>query len=106
MMPGDKLDLAARVALATDVARRVGRDASAFRESAGSAALQVETKGTQDFVTIANKLAETAIRAAMLEQFPTDGFMGEERMPGTTLRVRTTQSIKLPTHCQNVVMPK
>ncbi len=77
-MPIDKLDLAARVALASDVARRVGRDASAFRDNAGSADLQVEIKGPQDFVTIADKRAETAIRAAVSEAFPTDGFMGEE----------------------------
>ncbi len=58
MMPEEKLDLNARVAVATEVARSVGRAAAAFRENSGSAGLQIEDKGPQDFVTVADKRAE------------------------------------------------
>jgi myo-inositol-1(or 4)-monophosphatase len=78
MMPEEKLDLSARLAVATEVTRSVGREASAFRESSGSAALQIEDKGPQDFVTVADKRAEASIRAAVTANFPNDGFMGEE----------------------------
>lgn len=72
------LDLAARLSLACDVARRVGREARDFRESGGSAALHVENKGLQDFVTVADKRAEDTIRGELGAAFPEDGFMGEE----------------------------
>ncbi len=72
------LDLDARASVAVDLALRVGRDASAFRDKMGATALQVENKGLQDFVTIADRLAESTIRAAVLNEFPADGFMGEE----------------------------
>ena len=72
------LDLGARLSVAIDVARRVGRDVSAFRENMGATALQVENKGLQDFVTIADKRAENAICDVVMEHFPGDGFMGEE----------------------------
>lgn len=71
-------NLKARVALAEQVARRVGREASAFREEAGPAALSVESKGLQDFVTVADRRAEDSIRETLLGAFPEDGFMGEE----------------------------
>ena len=72
------LDLGARAAVAIEVARRVGREASAFRDSMGSAALQVENKGLQDFVTIADKRAEETIRVAVRDHFPDDSVLGEE----------------------------
>ncbi|MHB1104060.1 MAG: inositol monophosphatase family protein [Devosia sp.] len=72
------LNLKARATLAEVLARTVGREASAFREEAGTATLNVENKGLQDFVTIADKRAEQAIREALLTAFPEDGFMGEE----------------------------
>lgn len=72
------LDLRARAAVAIGVARRVGREASAFRDSMGSAGLQVENKGRQDFVTIADKRAEDTIRVAVRDHFPDDSFLGEE----------------------------
>lgn len=72
------LNLKARATLAEALARTVGREASAFREETGTAALNVQNKGLQDFVTIADKRAEQAIRGALLTAFPEDGFMGEE----------------------------
>lgn len=77
LVEGLALDLEARAALAAELARRVGREASAFRESVGNA-LVVENKGLQDFVTIADRRAEDTIRSAIAERFPDDGFMGEE----------------------------
>jgi myo-inositol-1(or 4)-monophosphatase len=72
------LDLTARVALAIEVARDVGRAASAFRESMDRPALKVENKGLQDFVTVADRQAEDTIRSAIGRAFPNDGFVGEE----------------------------
>ena len=79
-MPFDTVlpDLDARVAVAIELARKVGRDASNFRRDSGAAALRVENKGLQDFVTVADKQAEDTIRAALNAHFPEDGFIGEE----------------------------
>jgi myo-inositol-1(or 4)-monophosphatase len=71
------LDFEARATLAGALARAVGREASAFREEIGTA-LDVENKGLQDFVTIADRRAEQSIREALLAAFPEDAFMGEE----------------------------
>jgi myo-inositol-1(or 4)-monophosphatase len=70
--------LQARAQAAIEVAGKVGREAARFRQEASGAALHVENKGLQDFVTIADKQAEDAIRQGLLAQFPNDTFMGEE----------------------------
>ena len=70
--------LSERLDTAIALARRTGREAAAFRREAGAAALQVQTKATQDFVTIADQEAERSIRAALAAAFPGDGFVGEE----------------------------
>ena len=70
--------LKARTKAAIAIARQVGREAAAFRAKAGPETLGIENKGHQDFVTVADKRAEEAIRAALLGQFPDDSFMGEE----------------------------
>jgi myo-inositol-1(or 4)-monophosphatase len=72
------LDVEARAALATALVHRVGREAAAFREGMGTLALEVENKGLQDFVTIADRRAEETIKTAIALEFPDDGFMGEE----------------------------
>ncbi len=46
-----------------------------FRDSG---ALNVQNKGLQDFVTIADRQAEDTIRSTLARLFPHDGFMGEE----------------------------
>src|SRR5690606_4970657 len=79
--PAEANDTAAlppRAALATELARSVGREAAAFRRQADRAALAIDDKGPQDFVTIADRNAEATIRTAIREHFPADGFMGEE----------------------------
>jgi len=74
----DRSALQARSEAAVSIARRVGMEAAAFRAQALPETLGVENKGLQDFVTIADKRAEQAIRTALLEEFPDDSFMGEE----------------------------
>ncbi|MBA4784426.1 MAG: inositol monophosphatase [Rhizobiales bacterium] len=74
----DIASLKARAEAAISVAREVGRAAAAFRADALPETLAVESKGTQDFVTVADKRAEGAIRTALLDAFPEDAFMGEE----------------------------
>jgi myo-inositol-1(or 4)-monophosphatase len=71
------LDVAAALEFAHDTARAAGRAILPhFR-----AALDVENKdaaGGYDPVTIADRAAETAIRAALRERFPGHGLFGEE----------------------------
>jgi myo-inositol-1(or 4)-monophosphatase len=67
----------ARAAAAIEIARRVGREAARFRTDMGSG-LTVENKGLQDFVTVADRNAEQAIRDGLLSLFSQDTFMGEE----------------------------
>lgn len=74
----DTASLRARAEAAISVARKVGRAAAAFRAEALPETLAVESKGTQDFVTVADRRAEDAIRTALLDAFPEDAFMGEE----------------------------
>ena len=74
----DIASLKARAEAAISVARAVGRAAAAFRAEALPETLAVESKGTQDFVTVADKRAEGAIRTALLDAFSEDAFMGEE----------------------------
>jgi myo-inositol-1(or 4)-monophosphatase len=74
----DALDLESRAQHGIRIARRVGRAASALRESMGQGGLAVENKGLQDFVTIADQQAEQSIRRALNRHFPEDGFVGEE----------------------------
>lgn len=70
--------LRARCEAAAEVARQVGQDTARFRQEALPDALGIENKGPQDFVTIADRRSEEAIRNALLATFPEDAFMGEE----------------------------
>lgn len=76
----------ARAEAAIRIARQVGREAASFRQQANAGTLHVENKGLQDFVTIADRRAEQAIRDGLLARFPDDTFMGEESggQSGTT----------------------
>ena len=58
--------LADRASMAVALARSVGREASAFRDRLGTVGLEVEAKGLQDFVTVADKQAEEQIRQSAL----------------------------------------
>ncbi len=57
-----------------DLIRQLGMKAQALRD----AGLQVETKGRQDFVSEADIYVETQLKQWLAEQFPEDGFLGEE----------------------------
>lgn len=66
---------AERLALASEVVREAGALALAsFR----SAALVVESKGVQDYVTAVDRAVETLIVDRLQAQFPGDAFLGEE----------------------------
>jgi myo-inositol-1(or 4)-monophosphatase len=70
------IDLAARHALAIDAARQAGHHLKALYGE--RQALVVEEKGRNDFVSRADREAEALIKAALLERFSDDGFLGEE----------------------------
>jgi len=57
-----------------DLIRQLGTKAQALRNSG----LQIETKGRQDFVSEADVYVESALKQWLAEQFPQDGFLGEE----------------------------
>ena len=71
-------EIVARLEFAAKLARRVGQEALRFWEENGTENLGTLSKSTQDFVTEADKAAERTIRAALAENFPADGFIGEE----------------------------
>lgn len=74
----DPSAIEARAEAAIRIARQVGHEAARFRQEAKAGTLLVENKGLQDFVTIADRQAEQAIRDSLLVLFPEDTFMGEE----------------------------
>ena len=70
------MTIEARLTTATAVIREAG--ALAGKYFASRTALTRETKGPQDFVSIADREVEALIRTGLAESFPTDGFLGEE----------------------------
>jgi len=66
----------ARYAFLLRLARDAGKVACNFWNR--RAALTVELKGTQDFVTVADREVETFIRDRIARAFPGDHFLGEE----------------------------
>jgi len=76
------IDLDARYTLARAVAQQAGERAlQMFRNRA---ALEVEHKGLQDFVSIADRDVEGIVRRAVSEAFPDDAFLGEESAAGVS----------------------
>lgn len=69
---------AKRLDFACTLARDVGREAQRYWEVNGTENLGTTSKSLQDFVTVADKVAEDTIRCALSEVFPDDGFIGEE----------------------------
>jgi len=72
----DETALAARLLAAQAIAREAGQ--LALRYSAAPATLDVELKGPQDFVTAADRAAESLVRERLSEAFPEDAILGEE----------------------------
>ncbi len=67
-------DISRRYRTAVSLAYQAGRRAQAYR----SQGLEISEKGSQDFVTQADKGVEALIRGVLAEAFPEDGFLGEE----------------------------
>ena len=65
-----------RLATATAVIRQAGELAADYFSRRTD--LVRETKGPQDFVSIADRAVEDLIRTRLAEAFPDDGFLGEE----------------------------
>lgn len=78
--------VAERLAFAEQLAESAGR---VTLERFGTTDLGVETKADGSPVSLADRAAETHIRAALAERFPGDAILGEEfgEQPGTT-RIR------------------
>lgn len=57
-----------------DLIRQLGTKAQELRD----AGLQIESKGRQDFVSEADVFVEAELKKWLGEQFPQDGFLGEE----------------------------
>ncbi len=75
-MTQDDLSLRSRDAAAQRIARRAGELAHDYFSRRGT--LAVEAKGTQDYVSQADRAVETLIRAELAREFPHDAFLGEE----------------------------
>jgi len=67
-----------RYEFARALARQVGLEALRYWNENGPQGLGTQTKGLQDFVTVADKAAEDTIRSELARMFPGDGFVGEE----------------------------
>ena len=74
----DAAAIRARAEAAITIALEVGRETARFRRDSSLGTLAVENKGLQDFVTVADRKAEQAIRDGLPLRFPDDTFMGEE----------------------------
>jgi myo-inositol-1(or 4)-monophosphatase len=70
------MTIEARLTTAAAVIREAGVLAAKY--FAHGAALTRETKGPQDFVSLADREVEALIRTRLAEAFPDDGFLGEE----------------------------
>jgi myo-inositol-1(or 4)-monophosphatase len=70
------MTITARLAVATPLIREAGDLAAGY--FARRETLTRETKGPQDFVSVADREVEALIRARLAEAFPGDGFLGEE----------------------------
>lgn len=69
--------IAARAALASDLARRAGQIALAYYRDRAN--LEIETKnGELDLVSIADRAVEEMIRGEIATAFPDDAILGEE----------------------------
>ncbi|TLX08172.1 inositol monophosphatase family protein [Rhizobium sp. MHM7A] len=76
--PFDAAAIRARAEAAITVALEVGRETARFRRESDPRTLAVQSKGLQDFVTTADRMAEQAIRQGLISRFADDTFMGEE----------------------------
>ena len=80
------MPLAARLAVAVQLAEEAGRLALRLRPPPGAAAATL--KGTQDWLTEADGAVEAFLSERLAAAFPEDGFQGEETGSGRTGRLR------------------
>ena len=82
----------ARLAVATHLIHEAGDLAAGY--FARRVTLTRETKGPQDFVSVADREVEVLIRTRLAEAFPEDGFLGvrvgEGRASAAGLSIRST----------------
>lgn len=71
-------ELAKRLAFAKSLVREAGQFAADRRRELTAYELDVQSKGTQDFVTIVDVETEQLLRSKLQDTFPSDGFLGEE----------------------------
>ena len=76
------MTIEARLTFATQLIREAGQLAA--RHFAHREALTRETKGPQDFVSIADREVESLIRTRLAEAFPTDGFLARRAEEGSS----------------------
>jgi myo-inositol-1(or 4)-monophosphatase len=69
-------ELARRFAALTRIARQAGDLARSYFENLG--ALSIESKGVQDYVSVADRATEDFIKKAITAEFPGDDTFGEE----------------------------
>src|SRR5215813_2368916 len=69
-------EISARASLLVRVAREAGDLAKSYFEKLGS--FEVESKGVQDYVSIADRATEDFIKNAIRTAFPGDACIGEE----------------------------
>ena len=89
------MTIEARLTVATQLIREAGDLAAGF--FARCVSLTRETKGPQDFVSIADREVETLIRTRLAEAFPQDGFLGEESGGGAGERCWVSIRLTGPT---------
>jgi fructose-1,6-bisphosphatase/inositol monophosphatase family enzyme len=89
------MTIQSRLTFATQLISEVGQLAAGY--FANRATLTRETKGPQDFVSIADREVESLIRARLAEAFPEDGFLArraeEGRESDAGLSIRLTAPI-------------
>jgi myo-inositol-1(or 4)-monophosphatase len=73
---GDRLSISARYASVQQIATRAA--ALAHRYFIERDSLAVEAKGSQNYVSMADRAVEELIRAEIRREFPDDAFLGEE----------------------------
>lgn len=85
------IDVHSRYALAREIAREAGQRALAmFRNRV---ALEVEHKGLQDVVSIADREVENIVRRRVVEAFPDDAFLGEESAESASAAIKSERVI-------------
>ena len=71
-------DLQQRYTFACQLAKEAGTIAHTYQKKLVEEGLDIDVKGRQDFVSVADKETENFIRQQLSLHYPQDGFLGEE----------------------------